>query len=162
MPKITKEWLASLDRPSMESVLSLGQYNCQAMLLFIDVLDLFAAVTDAKKTDKQRREAFWEYFVPYCNMWLSMVFVVHEGLEALHIEDAKLDKFQQQIDMGLLRRFRNATFHFQRHIRDPRHRAFYERGMLRDARQLYERQDFLIRKMARLTRHNPHISGYVL
>src|SRR5271157_6292425 len=112
MPETTQVWVNSLDRSQFEKVAALGQYHRQAMLLFIHTDEWFHAHFVEGRTEDQRHDIFDEFFLPYYAMWTSMVYVVDEGFVALDIKDTKLQKARDAIDMKLLRRFRNATFHY--------------------------------------------------
>lgn len=159
MPKITKEWVAGLDRGGLEKILALGRYNRSAILLSIHADEWFHAHFEGQRSEAKKQEVFWLFFLPYYFLWVSMLYVVHEGLVELEIEDAKLRKIREHIDMALLKRFRNATFHFQPKWRSSKHDDFIMKHGLAAAWELSQRQDFLVRKMARLVKFNPHSEG---
>lgn len=154
MVAVTRDWAVSLDYAGVERVLSLGRYNRQAVLLFTNVDDLFYAATDQGKTPIERLEFFHFYFMPYYRIWVSMLYVVHEGVKECEVSDKKLTVIQDSIDMQLLRRFRNGTFHFKAKLSNPHHHDYIEKNGFLPARNLHERQDFVIRKMVRLLKHN--------
>jgi len=156
VPKVTKAWIAQQDRKGLRKVLALTAYNRRAMLLSIETDRWFQAIEQARPGAAAEREIFWGFFVPYFTLWISMVYVVHEGLVELGIEDAALDKIRSGIDMAVLRRFRNATFHFQPEFRSEKHDELIRKYGFRGGRDLWRRQDFLVRKMARFVRYNPH------
>lgn len=147
--------MASLNKPQFESVFALGRYNRQAVLLFHHTDEWFHVALGGDLKGQKEIEAFWGFFIPYYQLWGASVYVVHEGLHSLDITDAQLNKLRQQVDMDALRRFRNATFHFQTKWRDPRHEALI--GNVLATRKLFERQDFLVRKMMRLVRSVPNV-----
>jgi len=113
MPKITKEWVAGLDKIGLDKINALGGYNRQATLLYLQASEFRIAAFNPRATTKQRNDMLSGLFIPYYTLWISMLYVVHEGLTALDIEDKTLLKARAQVNMDLLRRFRNATFHFQ-------------------------------------------------
>lgn len=123
------------------------------MLLFIHTDEWFHAHFVEGRTSEQQQEVFEEFFFPYYSMWTSMVYVVDEGFVELDIEDAQLQKARAKIDMSLLRRFRNGTFHYQPRFRSPKHDdLIMSKG---SARTLYERQGVLVRRMGRFLRKSP-------
>jgi hypothetical protein len=156
VPEITKEWIAGLDKRTLEKVLALGLYHYRSQLLFIHTNEWFQAHFEAGKTKKQQLEIFTEFFVPYFLMWAAMVYVVHEGFVDLSIEDAKLRQAVEAADVALLKRFRNATFHYQPHVRSPKHDEYIRAKGFGEVRRLFDRQGVLVRRLGRLVKHNPH------
>lgn len=59
-------------------------------------------------------------FFAYMSMWYSTLWVVLEGWAELKIEDPDMDQILADDNAALLRRFRNATFHYQRDYFDQR------------------------------------------
>jgi hypothetical protein len=153
VPRITKDWVIGLDFGGIEKILALGMYNRRATLLSIETDSYFHACFD---DEEDQEEVFWGYFIPYYTLWVSMLYVVDEGLVALDVEDAKLQKIRDCVDMGLLRRFRNATFHFQPAFRSPKHDDLFARNGFAFQWELWQRQDFLVRKLTRFVKLNPN------
>jgi hypothetical protein len=160
VPVITKAWIGSVDRATLEAVLALSRYNRQAVLLFAHTDEWFHIVTGDHESEADKREAFMGYFIPYYHLWASCVYVVHEGLRSLDVSDAKLDKLRVKVDVDKLRRFRNATFHFQPKWKDVRHTELIQ--SVASTRELFERQDILVGKMVGFVRFNPHAKALIL
>jgi hypothetical protein len=117
--------------------------------------EMFHAHFAATVRENEHKEIFWGFFLRYYTLWASMVYVVHEGFVELQVEDKRLDMARAAVDMKLLRRFRNATFHFQPAFRGSKHGDLIVQKGFQVARALSDRQDFLARKMLRLLKHNP-------
>jgi hypothetical protein len=159
--EVTKDWIGGLDARAFEKVLALGLYHYRSQLLFIHTNEWFHAHFQSGKTEKQQLEIFSEFFVPYFLMWASMVYVVHEGFVDLDIEDARLQRATKATDVALLKRFRNATFHYQPHVRSPKHDEYIKTKGFGAVRTLFDRQGVLVRRMARLLKYNPHYGNAV-
>ena len=162
LPQVTKDWILGMDKAQLEKVLALGAYNRRAVLLFIHTDEWFHAHFVRGRSRKQKEEIFWAFFIPYYTLSASMVYVVHEGLTELEVEDKKLEKIRVAVDMRLLKRLRNATFHFQTRFRSPKHDEFITQKGFGIARELFERQDFLVRKMIRFSKDNPHSASSIM
>lgn len=160
MPIITQAWVDGLNRNQFEKAAALHLYNHRAVLLWIET-DHYARACFAEKDISNRREIFDDFFFPYYSMWTSMVYVVDEGFVALGIEDARLQKARDQVDMALLKRFRNATFHYQPHWRSPKHGELIMTKGFGSAHALFERQGVLIRRIGRFMKKMPD-RGWVL
>lgn len=156
MPEITKDWVAGLNETEFEKALALGLYHYRAQLLFIHTNEWFHAHFEPERTEREKTEIFHDFFVPYFFMWASLVYVVHEGFVALQIEDAKLRRAVDAADIALLKRFRNATFHYQPRVRSPKHDEYIRAKGFGGVRSLFDRQGVLVRRIARLLKHNPN------
>jgi len=155
MTNINKEWAMALDQAQIDRVLSLGIYNRHAVLLFANVDNCWQDMFRGKQTKKGMDETFRFFFMPFFKMWASTLFVVYEGTSKCGVIDKKLFEVESSMDMDTLRGFRNATFHFQARLSDWRHNEYIAKNGFRSARDLHERQDFVVRKMVRLLKHNP-------
>ena len=159
MPAVTREWVTSLERRDLHKIFALGGYNQRAQLLFIETNEWFHAHFAPRIRKTTQQDIFQNFFFPYYSMWASMAYVVHEGFVELDITDKKLSLARLEVDMSLLRRFRNATFHFQPRLRTEKHSDLIDQRGFLVARHLHERQDFLTRKLIRLTKHNQHFGS---
>jgi hypothetical protein len=56
----------------------------------------------------------------YMSYWYAGLFVVVEGWQGLELHDSVLDKLLASPNVGLLKRFRNAVFHYQKNFLDQR------------------------------------------
>jgi hypothetical protein len=56
----------------------------------------------------------------YMSYWYAGLFVVIEGWKALKLRDAALETLLRSPNVALLRRFRNAVFHYQKNFLDHR------------------------------------------
>jgi hypothetical protein len=84
------------------------------------------------------------------------VYVVHEGFIHLGVEDTKLNRIRSKGDLDVLRRFRNATFHFQPVWRDERHTKLIMENLTGWVQELHDRHHELMGRMLRLAvRHHP-------
>ena len=101
--------------------------------------------------------------MPAYMVFASMLYVLHEGLKKLKVEDRKLQEIEAKLNMERLRRqFRNATFHFKPHFRHEWHgNLILEDGMPKTF-ELYKRQTFLIHKMRKLMKHHPRHKAALL
>jgi hypothetical protein len=129
------------------------------MLLFVHTDKWFHIVTGDHASQADKMEAFMGYFIPYYHLWVSCVSVVHEGLRSLDVLDGKLDKLRVKVDVDKLRRFRNASFHFQPKWKDLRHTELIQ--SVGSTRELFERQDILVRKMVGFVRFNRHAKALI-
>ena len=60
----------------------------------------------------------------YFSYWYAGLFVVIEGWWELNLHDAVVDRLLESPHVGLLRRYRNGVFHFQRDYFDKRLTGF--------------------------------------
>ncbi len=82
--------------------------------LFDDVLQRKAA----GQIDAGRFEIETFHYMSY---WYSALFVVVEGWQELKLQDARIDALLSDASkLGLLRRYRNGVFHFQKKYFDDR------------------------------------------
>ena len=56
----------------------------------------------------------------YMSYWYAGLFVVVEGWKTLELHDSNLDRLLSSPNVGLLKRFRNAVFHYQENFLDQR------------------------------------------
>ena len=156
MPTITKAWMAGLDPKEFEATLAILRYWRMAEHLHDDATDWWNRFSDDDLDDDERNTVFWQLFIPVYLLFASMLYVLFEGLKKLKVEDAKLQEIEGQMDMERLRQFRNATFHFKPHFRHDWHSKMFEGDGIGVSFQLYKRQTFVIHKMRKLMKHNPH------
>src|SRR5208282_3830685 len=87
----------------------------------IHMNDLFKAALlergpiDLRAWTKESIRAF-----EYMSYWHAGLFVVVEGWQSLGLHDSVLDKLLASPNVGLLKRFRNAVFHYQKNFLDQR------------------------------------------
>ena len=72
---------------------------------------------------------------------------IEDGI--IEIEDTQLRRLREKMDMDVLRRFRNGTFHYQPNFFSPKHNDLIEKHGFGMTRDLDHRQDFIARKMLR-------------
>jgi hypothetical protein len=53
--------------------------------------------------------------------WCSMLWVVYEGWKDCKLSDPSIEALEDKVKLGLLREFRNATFHYQKEYFTHRH-----------------------------------------
>jgi hypothetical protein len=60
------------------------------------------------------------YLTPYLSYWYAGLYVVIEGWRELRLSDKRVDPLVSSSSVGVLRRWRNGAFHFQRRYVDQR------------------------------------------
>jgi hypothetical protein len=155
MPEISKEWVLALSPEKLEHALSLGLYHYRSTLLFIHTDEWWRTLFDNNTTEEEKAVIFNEFLKHYLLMWASMVFVVQEGFVELEIADKLLDRAVRKVGYDRMRRFRNATFHYQKRIRDARHGELF--GEFDAVRAVFERQGVLVRRLSRFIKLRPDV-----
>ena len=64
----------------------------------------------------------------YKSLWYGVLYVVIEGWQDLDLSDPEIDELLASPNTAKLKRYRNATFHFQRHYWDERFLQFLREG----------------------------------
>ena len=64
-------------------------------------------------------------FYLYMSYWYGALYVVIEGWRELKLSDPRIDALLSSPNVDLLRRYRNAVFHYQREYFDPRAVEFF-------------------------------------
>ena len=64
----------------------------------------------------------------YMSYWYGGLYVVIEGWKQLGLSDSKIDLLLKSKNVGLLKRYRNGVFHFQRNYDDKRFLNFITQG----------------------------------
>ena len=136
--------------------------NRRAALLSVETDRYAQAIFDDKTSKADKGELFNGFFLPFYMLWVSMIYVVHEGLVDLDVEDRQLEHLRNKTDIDLLRRFRNGTFHFQCEFYSRKHDELIQRHGFGAQWELWGRQDFLVRKMLSYVPHNPRSGGLML
>ena len=72
-------------------------------------------------------EAQIESFL-YMSYWYGALYVVIEGWRELKLSDTVIEQLLQSPNVGLLRRYRNGVFHFQKDYHDQKFIAFMQKG----------------------------------
>lgn len=69
-----------------------------------------------RSLQRQKRRTPWRASQETCYMrlWLATLYAVVEGYRSLNLHDPEIDAHLSSSHMDSLRRFRNATFHYQR------------------------------------------------
>lgn len=64
----------------------------------------------------------------YMSLWYGLLYVVVEGWESLKLNDAVIDELLKSSNTDLLKRYRNATFHYpkKRQYHDDRFEKFFK------------------------------------
>lgn len=60
----------------------------------------------------------------YMSYWYGSLFVVCEGWQELSLSDPKIDGYLSDPKLGVLKRYRNGAFHFQKDYFDSRFTEF--------------------------------------
>ncbi|MCG8504304.1 MAG: hypothetical protein MI755_06840 [Sphingomonadales bacterium] len=112
------------DKPTTltDPVLRLTQYWLSARIMHAHLHEMVDAYPDL---DDLRKDGQQFHFLTYFSFWLSALYVVAEGYIELGLRDSELDKLIRR-HIGSLRRYRNATFHFQR--QPNKHTQFFDAG----------------------------------
>ena len=79
------------------------------------------------KTAKYKHKLKIESFL-YMSYWYGGLYVVIEGWKCLKLKDFEIDKLLLSLNVGLLRRYRNATFHYQNEYWSKKFTDFMEKG----------------------------------
>jgi hypothetical protein len=156
MPKITREWIEGLNRKEFEQAVALGTYHQRTQLVFIQTDPCFHACVDMERPEKERLEILHQFFRPWYLLFASLVYVTHEGFTELNIEDKQLGRLTKKADILMLKRFRNATFHYQALVRSPKHEEYLRDVGFVAAKNLFDRQSILVRRIMRLLKYNSH------
>ena len=88
-----------------------------------DLLEGKPPVPEVEWQDPTIQEIF-----AYMSFWYGALFVVIEGWKQLRLKDGPVELLLSFTNVDLLKRYRNGTFHFQRHYFDSRLVAFVELG----------------------------------
>ena len=83
----------------------------------------FERVLKTRAKDDKNTEAFL-----YMSYWYGGMYVVIEGWNELGLSDPKIDMLLNSPNVGLLRRYRNGVFHFQRDYYDEHFVEFMRDG----------------------------------
>jgi hypothetical protein len=99
-------------------------YAAQMRRLFVDSVD--EGWLDVMTPDIQGMLAFF-YSAPgiYLLYSYSGIYLVIEGWQDLGLRDDRIDKLLESPFVGRLRRFRNATFHYQKEPLSRKHLEFF-------------------------------------
>ena len=151
---ITRQWVHDFDKSDLRKFLALSLYYAQAQILRLHA-DEYLDTLEEFRLKKTRDRVFFHSFKPIFKMFASMVYVVDEGFRELNLEDVALNRIRVQVDMEKLRRFRNATFHFQPYISNPKHDEYIANVGAAPLYALHERQGFLIRRISRFAKDSP-------
>jgi len=68
-----------------------------------------------------------EYLIDM-SYWFAGMYVVIEGWKELGLNDSKIDKLLTSSNLDLLRRYRNAVFHYQKDYYSEKFRELMEEG----------------------------------
>lgn len=159
MTEITRAWMEGLNKQAFEKALALGLYHYRTQLVFIETDKMFQACTDKTRCHKERAKIFDEFFIHWYFLFSSLVYVVHEGFEELGICDVKLNSLSIKADMAKLKRFRNATFHYQPFVRSPKHDNYLNDIGFVASKRFFDRQGILIRRIARLIKYSSYTNN---
>jgi|GEM_PF-4706241 len=91
--------------------------------MLLEHLNSFDSELDENDEEIQKKKSFQRFdieFYLYLSLWYSLLYVVVEGWEHLKLYDKNVNKLLQSENTDLLRRYRNATFHYQELNDDPR------------------------------------------
>lgn len=96
-----------------EKLLSLHRYYIWANRMRVHFLDLLSSGDISSSQGKIESRLYLSY-------WYGGLYVVVEGWKELDIVDEPIDRLLDSPNVGLLRRFRNGVFHFQKKYNDAR------------------------------------------
>lgn len=99
--------------PMKEAELSLHRYYIAANRMRVHFDDVVKAGRDNRKSHLVETRLYMSY-------WYAGLYVVVEGWEELKLEDPEIEKLLKHKNVGLLKRFRNGVFHFQKKYDDAR------------------------------------------
>lgn len=102
------------DNPYLDNVGALSRYFIWADKMRYDFHRLIIA------KENQDEFIFLEYVHIYMSYWYGALFVLIEGWQFLKLHDEAIDKLLESPYLDLLRRYRNAVFHFQSKFSDKR------------------------------------------
>lgn len=145
--KPTKAEVTALPAHKFEALFALTLYHRSAEFLHresIRYIDMVGEETE----EGSRTSLFHTSARLWHGLWVASVYVVHEGFVQLDVQDLTLDRIRAKGDLTILRRFRNATFHFQPKWRDDRHTALIMGDLTSWVQELHTRHGQLIKKMA--------------
>ena len=151
-----KKDIIALNGSQMEALLALGRYQRSAEYLENKARECFDGHDDVDEDLKT--VDFHVNFRIWHSLWIASIYIVHEGLVQLDVQDTRLNRLRQKGNLDVLRRLRNATFHFEPRWRDQRHAAFFEEsgGLTSWASRVHIRHAELIGKMVAIAgRHHP-------
>jgi len=60
----------------------------------------------------------------FMSHWYGALYVVIEGWQELELQDPEINKLLEHSNVGLLRRYRNGSFHYQKDYFDDRFEGF--------------------------------------
>ena len=155
MPRVTKDWVARLDLKDLDKVLALMRYAKQAEVLAHETDQWWNHMWAPRRRENTRIQILHSVFMPYYMMLVSMLVVFDGGFVELAIEDKQIEKIKQKLDMKLLRRFRNAAFHFQPYYHSPKHDEYINKNGFGATWDMWNRQDLLVKRMGRYIKYNP-------
>lgn len=100
--------------PYLDNVGSLGRY-----FIWSDKMrHEFHVLIASNKGDDDM--VFLEYVHLYMSYWYASLYVVIEGWQAMNLKDDAINGLLDSPYLDLLRRYRNAVFHFQKRFSDKR------------------------------------------
>jgi len=108
----------------MDSVVSLHKYYLWAT---------YMAAALEKEMPKITRPTSWAdpdalHAFMFMSYWYATLYVVAEGWQELGLTDPAVDALLTTPHLALLRRYRNAVYHFQADYFDKRYRDFTDQG----------------------------------
>ena len=115
LEKLRKQWESDPNDPQLDNVGALSRY-----FIWSDKLrrDFYQLVTNEDKAPD--KTIFLEHVHIYMSYWYSSLYVLIEGWHSLGLQDKEIDRLLASPYVDLLRRYRNAVFHFQKRFSDKR------------------------------------------
>ncbi|MCK4798503.1 MAG: hypothetical protein KAT05_14070 [Spirochaetes bacterium] len=62
----------------------------------------------------------------HMDIWYGLLYVVIEGWQELKLTDDKINELLESNNVGLLKRYRNGVFHYQKEYNDKRFENFFK------------------------------------
>ncbi|MGB9722005.1 MAG: hypothetical protein ACPL28_11080 [bacterium] len=87
----------------------------------------YDCLKEKKLTNENAQKDDIELFM-YMSLWYGVLYVVIEGWRELRLRDKIIDSLLMSSNVNLLRRYRNAVFHFQKDYYDERFMEFITKG----------------------------------
>jgi hypothetical protein len=157
--EITKETIHSMSAKEVEKILSFGRYYHNAVLIHTHSLSAWDAMEN--NSDQERPLIFFQFVRPYLEIWVALVYVVHEAMtKNLLIHDEKYEAILKQGDIKALAVFRHNVFHFNPKIRSKQHGELIEKSLVSWVQRLHDRHGVLVRRAMKFVRSHPRLDRF--
>ena len=120
---LRKRYESQPDESRYDNVGALSRYFIWADKMRYDFESL---IKNKKNLDEFTLELYGHIYLSY---WYGALYVLIEGWRTLNLEDENIDRLLSSPYVDLLRRYRNAVFHYQRNFSDKRFMDLMVSGM---------------------------------